>query len=687
MKYKLQDIIDIEHFQNLQDRLNEIYSFPSAIIDNDGNILTATAWQRICTDFHRKNEETQKHCLKSDQYILSHLDDAKPAVSYRCPHGLVDNAAPIIIEGIHYGNFFTGQFFLEEPDISFFRSQAGKFGFDEEEYIGAVREVPIWSQKQLDNYLYFIKGLIAVIAESGQKRLKQIESDRLVQESDERAKTILKTAMDGYWLVDVNGRIIEVNETYCRMSGYSEDEILCMSIPDLEAAERADETQDHIQKIQHLGEDRFESVHRRKDGTTFDVEVSVQYRSVEGGQFVTFLRDVTERKATESEREKLESGLAQSQRLESVGRLAGGVAHDFNNMLSIITGNAEIALLSVDSKNPLHAIIHEILQASERSADLTKQLLAFARKQTISPKVLDLNDTIDNMLTMLRRLIGENIDLHWLPASGLGMIRMDPSQIDQIFTNLIVNASDSIPNVGTISIETKNIEITRDFCMGHPGYIPGEYVQIAVRDNGTGMEAETLSSIFEPFFTTKEMGKGTGLGLALVHGIVTQNNGFIDVQSDPDKGTIFLIHLPRCDGDTIRAEPAVPTKHDSAGSETILLVEDEPAILTMIGMMLENCGYTVISAASPGKALNIATEFTDAIHVLFTDVVMPEMNGRDLATRLKSIFPEIKCLFISGYTADVIARHGILERDIDFIQKPFSMHELSAKIGEILRQV
>ena len=233
MAFKLQDLIDIEQFQMLQDRLNEIYSFPSAIIDNDGKVHTATAWQDVCTKFHRQNSECEKECIKSDQYIADHLHEANPAVSYRCPNGLIDNATPIIIDGIHYGNYFTGQFFLEPPDLNFFRAQAKRYGFDEEAYIEAVKKVPIWTKEQLDSYLFFIKGLIEVIAGVGLKNLKDIEAGKKIVESEERHRTILKTAMDGIWLVDMQGRLLEVNETYCRMSGYSEQELLVMRITDL----------------------------------------------------------------------------------------------------------------------------------------------------------------------------------------------------------------------------------------------------------------------------------------------------------------------------------------------------------------------------------------------------------------------------------------------------------------------
>ena len=307
MKYILKDLIDLDHFQKLQDSLNEIYSFPSSIIDNDGNILTATAWQDVCTKFHRKNKETEKLCIKSDQYILSHLHEANPAVSYRCPHGLVDNALPIIIDGIHYGNFFTGQFFLKEPDLEFFKEQAGKYGFDEKAYIEAVQKVPIWTREQLDNYLLFIKGLISVISESGLKQLKEIETRKQIQKSEKKYRSILKAALDGYWLTDINGKLLEVNDAYCRMSGYTENELLRMNISDFEAVETPEITAEHIQKVLLKGADRFESKHRRKDGVIFDVEVSVQLHKEDGEQFVCFIRDITDRKEAENElREKEE---------------------------------------------------------------------------------------------------------------------------------------------------------------------------------------------------------------------------------------------------------------------------------------------------------------------------------------------------------------------------------------------
>ena len=362
MKYKLQDLIDIDHFQNLQDRLNEIYSFPSSIIDNDGNILTATAWQDFCTKFHRKNKETERICIKSDQYIISHIHEANPAVSYRCPHGLVDNATPIIIDGIHYGNFFTGQFLLEEPDLEFFKAQAKKYGFDEYEYLKAVKKIPIWTQEQLNSYLFFIKGLITVISESGLKTLKEIENRKKIQESEKQYRSILKAAIDGYWLTDTDGRLLEVNDAYCRMSGYSEDELLTMRIADLEVVETAEIVAEHMQKVVMKGSDRFESKHRRKDGSVYDVEVSVQFRPEDGGQCVCFLRDISELKradmslrTSEKKYRTLFRNMAQGVFYQS----ADGVLFDYNDTALEMFGLTPDQFIGKTSLDPQWKVIKE----------------------------------------------------------------------------------------------------------------------------------------------------------------------------------------------------------------------------------------------------------------------------------------------------------------------------------------
>ncbi|MFH1023530.1 MAG: PAS domain S-box protein [Planctomycetota bacterium] len=393
-----------------------------------------------------------------------------------------------------------------------------------------------------------------------------------------------------------------------------------------------------------------------------------------------------ERKRADAEREKMKTQLLQVRKMEAVGQLAGGVAHDFNNMLTVILGHAEMALSKLDPSDPIHADIHEIKKAGERSADLTKQLLAFARRQIIAPKVMDVNNTIAGMLKMLNRLIGENIDLLWKPADDLWRVSMDPAQVDQILVNLMVNARDAISGVGRIVIETANVEFDAAYVKAHVGAVPGRYVRIAVSDDGCGMDKETQGRLFEPFFTTKPQGKGTGLGLATVYGIVKQNLGFIDVYSESGKGTTFKIYMPRHESEEEEEETGEARISAGAptGTETVLLVEDEPALLELAQQLLELLGYTVLPVGSPVRAIRQATEYAGEIHLLMTDMVMPGMNGRDLRKWLGAVRPGMKCLFTSGHTVDIIAHQGVLDKGVHFLQKPFSMETLAVKLREAL---
>ncbi|MEI8313128.1 MAG: response regulator [Verrucomicrobiota bacterium] len=396
------------------------------------------------------------------------------------------------------------------------------------------------------------------------------------------------------------------------------------------------------------------------------------------------LSDVSIHKQSEEEKSRIKGQLQQLQKMESVGRLAGGVAHDFNNMLGVILGHAELAMEQAGPDSPVYADLQEILTAADRSANLTRQLLAFSRQQTISPKEINLSDAISGMLKMLNRLIGEDVQLNFVPGKDLWSVRMDPSQVDQVLANLCVNARDAIADVGTITIETDNCTLDEGFCATHAEAVPGDYVRLTVSDTGCGMDKETISHIFEPFFTTKEVGKGTGLGLATVYGIVTQNGGFIDASSEPGTGTRITVYLARhlSTAEMDRAENKAGPH--ARGHETILLVEDEPAILKMTKSLLERQGYTVLAASSPGDALNLAPE--QAIHLLMTDVVMPKMNGRELAGILKARYPHLRVLFMSGYTASVISHHGVLDPGVFFIQKPFSLRDLASTVRRVLDQ-
>ncbi len=752
-------------------------------------------------------------------------------------------------------------------------------------------------------------------------------SEEQLVRSEERHRFLLSTAMDGFWLTDLQGRLLAVNDAYCRMSGYSEAELLTLGISDIEAAESPADIAAHIQRLFELGQDRFESRHRHKDGSVFDVEVGSSYSPVDGGRVFVFLRDITASKRAEAalraseeryrrifaespigvalidsrtgrfckanpayaaivgrsvadlesitwmdithpddvradaarmeqlntgeiseyslikrylhsdgvnrtirltvaamsatedgqhrhlamveditahrsadalvrlqgtalaaaadaivitdacgvidwvnaafatatgcrpdavvglpldavlefgpepqpslavacamvaaegqwrgevvsrrgdgaavtlqmalsalrndakeithfiavgqdvtDRRMLEEAFRQSQKMESIGRLAGGVAHDFNNMLTVILGHTELAILGMDPQQPLYSRLADIHAAASRSARLTRQLLAFARKQKILPRVINLNEAVSDALRLLERLIGENIQLRWVPQSGLWTTLLDPSQLDQVLANLCVNAKDAIGESGAVTIETANCTLSAEFCAEHDGAEPGDYVRLTVRDDGAGMSAEVRAHIFEPFFTTKGPGEGTGLGLATVYGGIRQSRGFIDVASQPGVGSTFDVYLPRHDG---RTEPSVEGAAPASKgrrNETILVVEDEAAILTLVAASLEREGYTVLMAAGPVDAVRIVAERARPIDLLLTDVVMPGMTGPELARTLLELDPQLTCLFMSGYAMDQLPA-GVASDESHFISKPFTLVALSSRVREVI---
>ncbi len=507
--------------------------------------------------------------------------------------------------------------------------------------------------------------------------------------SERKYRRLHESITDGYAFVDLQGIIRESNESFRRMLGYTDEELSRLTYLDL-TPEKWHAYEQEIVSTQVLPRgfsDVYEKEYRNKDGGVFPVELRSFLVCDEGGEkegIWALVRDITERKQAEKAQKELEAQLHQAQKMESVGRLAGGVAHDFNNMLSVILSYAQMGLENSESGSSLHGYLQDILEAAQRSVNITRQLLAFARKQAVVPQVLDLNETVEGMLKILRRLIGEDIQLRWLPHSNLWPVKVDPSQIDQLLANLLVNSRDAIAGVGNVTIETGMATLDDAYCGHHAGVVPGEYVLLAVSDDGCGMDKAILDKIFEPFFTTKELGQGTGLGLSTVYGVVKQNNGSINVYSEPGKGTTIKIYLPRHTMKPAEVEQARLATAQRGQGETVLVVEDEPAILKMANVMLRGLGYTVLTANSPLEALKIAHEHGAEIDLLLSDVIMPEMTGKDLAELLLASHPHLKCLFMSGYTANVIASHGVLEEGINFIPKPFSVGALSVKVRETL---
>jgi PAS domain S-box-containing protein len=934
MKYKLHDLVDLKHFQNLQDRLNEIYSFPSAIIDNDGNILTATAWQDLCTQFHRKHPDCERECRISDQYILSHLHEANPAVSYRCPHGLVDNATPIIIDGIHYGNFFTGQFFLEKPNLQFFQAQAKKYGFDETAYLQAVEKVPIWSKEQLNSYLFFIKGLIAIISESGLKRLKEVEISKQIEDSEERQRNLFERAKDGIFVMSATGKLISVNESFARMHGYSTEEMLKLNLRDFDTPESAQFIPERMRRLLAGEALTFEAEHFHKDGHRFSLEVSASAITSGGDTLIQcFHRDITERKRLEdametserrfrdianhaaewiwevdaqgrytyasqgaekilgytpeevlqkyfhdlfhpddrelnktaalaafarkqpfrefinrnvhkngqtvwlatsgipmldaqgnllgyrgvdmditerkqaeemlqaseaeframfevasigmaqadprtgqwlrvnqkmcditgysaeemlklrvselthpedrqrdwelfqqvirgekpdyhiekrylrkdgrvtwvnvnmtvirdatgqprrttatiediTERRALEEQLRQSQKVEAIGQLAGGIAHDFNNILGSFMMHLDLLHSDLNVTPEIQQAVRDLNKEAKRAAGIVRQLLLFSRKQVMQIQALDLNESVSEMLRMLRRLLGEHIKLTYEPAVQPVLVEADPGMVEQVIMNLCVNARDAMPNGGPLKLSIGTLHLGNADTIPHPNARPGAFACLIVQDAGCGMNATTLTHIFEPFFTTKEPGKGTGLGLATVNSVVKQHKGWVDVTSTVGLGTTFKVYLPL----TITPTHIAATNNDLAtyarGSETVLLVEDDANLRHVFRLVLSRLGYKVLEAENGVVALQLWHQHKDCIRLLLTDNIMPEgITGMQLAVQLRTEQPGLAVIICSGYNMDLAGRAIVAQDGLRHLPKPCDPATLAKVVREVL---
>jgi two-component system, cell cycle sensor histidine kinase and response regulator CckA len=502
-------------------------------------------------------------------------------------------------------------------------------------------------------------------------------SEEALRQSEERYRNLFEFLNDAALIADETGNIVDANHRAESLFGRPRHEIIGMHHADLHPRGQAEKSRENFPSYAETGRViDFDWEVARPDGKTVPVSISTTRLTLgDRPVLLGLFRDLTEHR-------KLEDQIRQTQKMESIGRLAGGVAHDFNNMLSVILGNAEAAMEKTGPVSPTHFELEEIRKAALRSADLTQQLLAFARRQTIVPKVLDLNEVLADMSKMLRRLIGENIDLVSIPGDGLWPIKIDPGQVHQILANLCVNARDAISDVGSVTVETANATVDDADCAAHVGSVPGDYVRLTVGDSGCGMNPDVIEHIFEPFFTTKPPSQGTGLGLSTVYGIVKQNGGFLDVVSEVGKGTTFAIYLPRVADRAVAPHLEAPVDIGEGHGETILIVEDEPTILDLASRMLGKSGYAVLTARTAAQAMDVV-QASASIDLLLVDMVMPEMSGADLAARIAELRPQLRCLFMSGYLPGT--GHAIvLEQNMPFLQKPFSSHTLKVAVRRAL---
>lgn len=698
------DYASLEHKQGLPDGHAEIIRELVVPIMRDGKVVAILGVGNKATDYTDKDmqvvsllsdvswevvrrRKAEDALIDSEKRYRRLFESAKDGILILdAETGLLVDVNPFLTALLGYSHEdLCGKYIWE---IGAFKNvAAAKDAFDElknKEYI-RYEDLPLETADGRIVEVEFVSNVYLVDhAKVIQCNIRDI-TDRIRADAErERLITAIHQADEMVMITDVDGMIEYVNPAFERMTGYTRDEVIGQNPRLLKSGEQDELFYRNLWKTITDGRTfRGRMINKRKDGIFFTEEATISPVRDASGRIMNFVavkRDITEEL-------RVAAQLQQAQKMESIGRLAGGVAHDFNNMLGAILGYTELALNKTSpAEAELRADLQEILKAAHRSAEITRQLLAFARKQTISPKVLDLNETVEGMLKMLHRLIGEDIDLVWKPKAKLWRVIMDAAQIDQILANLCINARDAITGVGKLTIETDNVTFDAAYCADHAGFIPGAFVMLAVSDDGCGMDKETIHNVFEPFFTTKSADRGTGLGLATVFGIVKQNNGFINVYSEPGQGTTVKVYLPRHVGEVPEKRTETAAKLPSGHNEIVLLVEDEPAIMNMAGVMLEKLGYKVISTGSPSKALQLAESHAEGIDLLITDVIMPKMNGRELAEQIQAIHPRIKTLFMSGYTADVITHQGVLSEDDNFLQKPFSAGTFAIKIREVLEK-
>jgi len=523
--------------------------------------------------------------------------------------------------------------------------------------------------------------------------LRDISKRKLAEDAQREMETRFRQIFNhsplGSAVVGMDSGFSSANPALCRILGYSAEELCALKFLDVTHPEHREADSEGVRQLCRGEIDKYVTDKRylRKDGSEVWchlVLILVRDTKNQPLYFLPLIEDISERKRGEAFRSKLEEQLRQSQKMESIGRLAGGIAHDFNNLLTGIIGNTSLALLELEEGDPLYSSLRDIDNAANSAAGLTRQLLSFSRKQVILPKVIDVNGLVRRMESMLLRILGEDVRLDTRLAADLGHVKADPSQLEQTIINLAINARDAMPTGGTLSLKTSNVVLADDFCRDHLGQSPGRYVLLVVTDSGHGMTEDVKSHVFEPFFTTKPKDKGTGLGLAMVYGTVTQAGGIIELDSAPGQGTSFRIYLPQVD----QAADALPSrstlKNLPGGSETILLVEDESIVKEFAKKLLDRLGYRVLPFLNAGEAILAARNFPGEIDLLLTDVIMPGMNGRDMADEIKMHRPQVAVLFCSGYTEEVIGQHGVLEPGIHFIGKPYSPQALALKVREVL---
>jgi|GEM_PF-4960451 len=622
----------------------------------------------ICSKFRCIHPETSKYCTQID-VDLSIGTDPGTFTSYQCKNNIRYIVTPIMIGEKHVGNLFLGQFLFDDDpeELELLREQARSSGFDEEQYIAAYKSIPRWSREKVNTVMNFYTKLAQMISSLSYSNLmlaKSTEESRKLAESMEH---LIEGSPDGIIVIAPDGTIERINSAANKIF---EGRLLAGKISDFSFSDAAS----------------TDITISRKDGANSFLEMHKCEIAWNGDRATMItLRDITEQKRAEMKRENLQEQVIQSHKMEAIGRLAGCVAHDFNNMLGIILGYGDNLLEELNPTDPLQECVAEIVNAGKRSAALTRQLLAFSRKQTMKLGLVDINNILRNLEKMLRKIIGEDIEFVTTLAEGLSNVEVDLGQMEQVIMNIVLNAKDAMPKGGKLTIETANVELDKQYARDNFDVIPGQFVMTAISDTGCGMDNDTKTRIFEPFFTTKEKGKGTGLGLSTVYGIVKQLQGYISVHSELKKGTTFKVYLPQASAKPPLKDVRTEKYEINQSGENILVVEDDPALQKLCARMLKGLKYNVTTVTNGSEALILMKEKEFRPDLLLTDVVLPGMGGCVLADRLRKIHPDLKVLYMSGYLDNMLVEHGVSDAESQFIQKPFNIDDLSKKIRLILR--
>ncbi|SHJ62228.1 PAS domain S-box-containing protein [Malonomonas rubra DSM 5091] len=799
MEYSLKELLDIPKLRDLLDSLDELHSMPSAVIDIDGNILIATAWQDICEKFHRINPETEKKCIESDRSIESDLNQQMPQVIYRCPMGLVDAAMPIVVAGNHLGNVFTGQLFIDPPEEAYFANQARQYGFDVPEYLAAMKKVPYFTEETLRKNLNFIHRLTLMLAEEGlQNKLLRESEDRFralhdasfggviihekglildcnqslseitgfshdeligmdglkliapdsldlvlnnikngyaeayevegvrndgsiyplairgknvtyqgrevrviefrdiseqkqaenaLQESEKRFRELIEQSPIGLALCAMDGSLVSVNPAYAKILGYSIEETLRLTYWDITPKKYAPDEQRQLRQLEATGHyGPYEKEYRHKDGHLVPVRLNGMIVVRDGEKHIwSSVEDITVLKKAEADKNALMEQLRHSQKMEAIGTLAGGVAHDFNNILSAILGYTELTLRNPNCDTKSRKNLKHILSAAERARELVKQILMYSRKGEKNLELVELHSVVLEAIRLLRKTIPTTVSIRLDIDPGTGTVRGDSTQIHQVVMNLCTNAYHSLSEQsGEIAIKLDQVDVDAVTAAKYPNLRQGRYGQLTVSDNGSGMPPKIMTRIFDPFFTTKKQGEGTGMGLAVTHGIVQSHDGAIGVESAVGDGTTFNVFFPLSSEIPNGKKTSYDASVNQPGSEHILLVDDEAMLVDLGKETLESLGYRVTATTSANEALELFQANPDNYDLIVTDQTMPEMSGDVLAQKAMLIRTDLPVLICTGHSAVLNAEKAQAIGVKALLMKPLNSKELNSEIRKIL---